>query len=180
MPSRFTFYLAALRVLFLMVCVIITKSDGIFWIITWFEDNLSSFNYFREIALTTCLRKSTRGRDSSSSSLLTQYNTLTPWRSIYTIQTNGDQHNFFIWIPILIWPCSCPFCWRNPCFGCNTEIDLVVVLEYTSFNFVQKLCNPPCCLFNHSYTAFLLDVRCLKWPRSILFAAIYHHESAFA
>ena len=30
-------------------------------------------------------------------------------------------------------PRSDPLCWRNPCFGCNSGIDLVVLLEYTFF-----------------------------------------------
>ena len=31
------------------------------------------------------------------------------------------------------WPRSGPFCWQNPCFGCNSGIDLVVGLEYIFF-----------------------------------------------
>ena len=31
------------------------------------------------------------------------------------------------------WPRSGPFCWQNPCSGCNSGIDLVVVLQYTFF-----------------------------------------------
>ena len=30
----------------------------------------------------------------------------------------------------------------------------------------KKLCKPSCCCSNQSYTAFLHDVRCQKWPHS--------------
>ena len=33
-------------------------------------------------------------------------------------------------------PRSDPFFWQNPCSGCNSGTDLVVALEYLSFNFV--------------------------------------------
>ena len=73
--------------------------------------------------------------------------------------------------------------------GCNSEFDLVVVLEYTFF---QLCCNTEknsvksyvnrlaVVLTNHSqsYTAFLLDVCCSKWSCSIfctwLFPVIVH------
>ena len=51
--------------------------------------------------MTTCLRKARRGRGSSPSSLLIRYNTHAPWRTTSTIQTNGNNHHFFIRIPIL-------------------------------------------------------------------------------
>ena len=31
------------------------------------------------------------------------------------------------------WPRSDPFCWQNPCSGCNSGIDLVVLFKYTFF-----------------------------------------------
>ena len=31
------------------------------------------------------------------------------------------------------WPRSSPFCWQNPCSGCNSRTDLVVVFEYIFF-----------------------------------------------
>ena len=37
---------------------------------------------------------------------------------------------------INLWPRSGPFCWQDPCSGCNSETDLVDALEYFSFNFV--------------------------------------------
>ena len=76
-------------------------SDGIFRIPKWLEENLSSFEYFRKITLTTCLRKARRGRDSLPLSLLIRYNTHAPWIATVTIQTNGNHHHFFIQIPIL-------------------------------------------------------------------------------
>ena len=74
------------------------------------------------------------------------------------------------------WPRYYPF-WQNPCSGCNSGIDLVVVLEYTFFQlcsnaeqisarlarFGRSFVNRRAVvLTNHtSYTAFLLDVRCV-------------------
>ena len=49
-----------------------------FRIPTWLEDNLPPFEYFRKIALTICLQKIRKGRDSSPSPLLIRYNTLHP------------------------------------------------------------------------------------------------------
>ena len=73
-------------------------SDGIFQIPTWLEDNLSSFEYFRKITLTTSLRKARRGRDSSPSSLLIRYSTHTPEEQHLPFKqtANGDDHPFFI------------------------------------------------------------------------------------
>ena len=54
-----------------------------------------------------------------------------------------------------------PFCWQNSCSGCNSGINLVVVLECTFFQLCsnteqiswvdkiqKKLCKPPCCRSN--------------------------------
>ena len=85
--------------------------------------------------------------------------------------------------------CFGPFCWQNPCSGCNIRIDLIAFLEYTSFQFFQTLSkslrftrfgrgyvnHPVVVLTNHSpsYTAFLLDVRCSKWSRSFFFSFLF-------
>ena len=80
------------------------------------------------------------------------------------------------------WLCFGPFCWQNPCSSCNSGTDLVV-LEYVFFNFVPTpnislrftrfrrihVNWPAVVLKSHCHTAkeaFLLDVCCLKWPRS--------------
>ena len=105
----------------------------------WLDDNLPFFEYFTKIVLTTSLRKARRGRDLSPSSLLKRYNTHTPWRTTSTIQTDRYQHHFFIQMQ----SCNClrfgPFCWQNHFSGCNSSIDLVVVLNTLSFNFVPTL-----------------------------------------
>ena len=56
------------------------------------------------------------------------------------------------------WPCSGPFCWQNPCSGCNSGTDWFAALEYILFQLCsnieqisyvhkipKKLCKPPCC-----------------------------------
>ena len=50
----------------LHLAMLCQMSDGIFRIPIWLGDNLPSFEYSREIALTASLRKARRGRDSSS------------------------------------------------------------------------------------------------------------------
>ena len=75
-----------------------------------------------------------------------------------------------------VWPRSDPFFWQNPCFGCNSGIDLVVALEYTFFQLYSNIeqifvrltrfrrsyvKRPAVVLNSHtSYTAFSLDVCC--------------------
>ena len=71
------------------------------------------------------------------------------------------------------WPRSGPFCWQDPCFGCNRGFDLVVVLENNFFQlcyynprkflrftrFIRSYVNHPAVvLINHcqSYTACLM------------------------
>ena len=58
-------------------------------------------NILEKLSLTICLRKTRKGRDSSPSFLLSWHNTHTPWRTTFTIQSNGEHHHSFIWIPIL-------------------------------------------------------------------------------
>ena len=93
--------------------------------------------------------------------------------------------------------CTCPssgsFCWKNPCSGCNSGIGLVVVLECTFFQLYsnteqisyvhmiqKKLCKLSCCHSNQSYTAFLLDVRCSKYQRSVFLQLFVPNDSTFA
>ena len=82
------------RLHLVMFFVIIANTDRIFQILKWLEDNLLSFEYFRKIGLIACHRKARRGRDSSLSSFLIRYNTLAPWRTTFSIQTNGNHHQF--------------------------------------------------------------------------------------
>ena len=83
-----------------MFCVIVT---GIWCDISWLENDLPSFEYFRRIALKTSLRKAKRGWDSSLLSLLIRF-----WRITSTIQANRGRCDFFIRIPVLylatFWP----------------------------------------------------------------------------
>ena len=96
---------------------------------------------------------------------------------------------------INLWPGSGPFCWQDTCSGCNSETDLVDALEYFSFNFVptpnkslrftrfrKKDVNLfAIVLTSHweSYTAFMLSVRCLKWPRSFSLQLFVPNNSLF-
>ena len=96
---------------------------------------------------------------------------------------NNIYHSKNKWVPppffsfgyqSCVWLCSDPFFWQNPCSGSKIEIGLIVVLEYTSFNFVPTpnkfllarfgrsyVKRPAVILTSHtSYTAFLLDVCC--------------------
>ena len=69
------------------------------------------------------------------------------------------------------WPRSDPFCWQNPCPGCNSETDLVVVLECIFFQlFSTQNRSLRFTRFRRSYvnrTAVVLTKRC----QSILFFA---------
>ena len=162
-------------------------SDGVLRIPIWLGNNLPSFEYSRKIALTTSLQKARRSRDSLPLSFLMQYNTHSPWRTKSTIQTNGYHHHFFIQMPICVWPRCDPFFWQNPCFGCNIEIDLVVALEYTSFDlfptpkkfllswqYSEALLKAPCCHSNQPHklhSVFALHVRCAVQSGHIPFFA---------
>ena len=64
--------LCSFRLHLVMFCIII-KNIWIFRILAWLKDNLPCFECFRKIALTICFRKTRKGRDSSSLSLLIQY-----------------------------------------------------------------------------------------------------------
>ena len=92
---------------------------------------------------------------------------------------HGDTTIFLLGYQSYTCPLSGPFYWQSPCSGCNSRIDLVVVLEYTFFelcsntkqiSYVHKIqkerCKPPCCSSNQGHTAFLLNMRCSKLPRS--------------
>ena len=67
-----------------------------------------------------------------------RYNTHTSWRTTSTIQANGDQHHFFIQIPILYLARFCFILFTQAMF--NSGVNLVDVLIYIpSFNFVSTL-----------------------------------------
>ena len=81
-----------------------------------------------------------------------------------------------------IWPRSGPFCWKNLYSGCSNGIDLVVALDILYFTFAPRVNksfrfttfkrsyvnHPTLVLTNYCQicAAFLLHVRCSKWPRS--------------
>ena len=104
-----------------MFCVIITDMTGHFdflhapgwpaflWV---FQKNWQ--NLFERL----------RETDLLPSSLLMPYNIRVYWRTKLIIQANGGH---------LTWPSSGQFCCQNPCSGCNSGINVVVVLEYTFF-----------------------------------------------
>ena len=129
-----------------------------------------------------------RGRDSSTSSLLMWYNTHAFWRTTSNIETSnikqtGNTTIFSIGYQSCTWKRSGPSFWKKPCSGCNSEINLVVLLEYT---FLQPYSNVEQVSLrfrkfrrsnvhhsvvvqsNHCQVAllFLLDVRCPKFPHS--------------
>ena len=145
------------RLHIVMFCVIVTNICGIFRVPKWLEDNLPSFEYFRKITIAPCLGKATRGRDSLFSSLLMRFNTDAPWITTSTIQTNGNHHHFFIYIPIL------GHVRINSVDKTHVLVvttDLVVVLEYIFSTLFQhrinllgsqdseKLCKSHCCRSN--------------------------------
>ena len=138
--------------------------------------------------MTICLRKARRGRDSSPSSLLIRWNSQTPWRTASTIQANGNHHHFFIRILILghIQVHSID---KTHVLVVTVELIGLLFLNIFSLNFAPALnkCfrftrfrrsyvnRPAVVLTNHcqSHTAFLLDVHCLKWPRSFFCSCLY-------
>ena len=100
-----------------------------------FSNSPLCFEYFR-IALTICLQKIRKSRDSSPLSLLTRYNTLASWRKTSTFKQMGTTTISSSGYQSCNWPCSGLF--FLTCSGCNSGFYLVVVLEYTSF---QLCCN---------------------------------------
>ena len=52
-------------------------------------------------------------------------------------QQTGTTTTFSFGYQSCIWPHSDPFCCQNPCSGCNSGIDLAVVVEYNVF----RLCS---------------------------------------
>ena len=123
-----------------------------------------------------------RGRDSSPLFLLIRYNIDTPWITTCTIQTNGNHRHSLIPIPtlghVLVHSVG-------KIHVLVVATDLVVVFEYIFLNFVSTPnkslrftrfrgsyvnCNAIVLTSNcsnQSYTAFLLDVLCSKWARSL-------------
>ena len=144
-----------------------------------------------------CLRKTRKGRDSSPSSLLTRYNNHAPWRTTSSIQTNRDHNHFF-------------HPETNPVIGhalvhsvdkthvmvVSMKLIWLLFLNIFSFNFVPTprkslrftrfrrsyVNHPVVVLTNHcqSYTAFLLDMRCSKWPRSFFLQLLVSTDREFA
>ena len=117
-------------------------SNAIFQIRIWFGDNLSSFEYSKKNALTTSFQKPRRGRDSSPLSLLIQHNTHAPWRTTYTIQTNGYHHHFFhsdtnpVFGQVLIHSFD-----KTHALVVTVELIWLLLLNIPSFNFVPTRTN---------------------------------------
>ena len=132
---------------------------GQFWIRTWLEDDRPSFEYFRKITIIASLHKAGRGRDSSPSSLLIQYNT-------HAFCLTNIGHSSKRWLPPFLHSDT------NRVLGHdlvrsvnkihvlvgNSEINWVVILEYTFFRLFsnieqisrvqkiqKKLCRLPYC-----------------------------------
>ena len=94
------------------------------------------------------------------------------------------------------WPCSGPFCWQNPCSGCNSGTDWFAALEYILFQLCsnieqisyvhkipKKLCKPPCCGSNqplsklhHFFTWYAL----FKVATFLFLQLFVPNDSAFA
>ena len=125
--------------------------------------------------------KNRKGRDSSPSSLLLWYNTPTPWIPKSTTQTNRNHHHFFMRIQI----CSHVLVHSVDIIHVvvvTVELIWLLVLNILFFNFFPmpnkslRFTRFRRSYVNHtvvfptnhcqSYTAFLLDVRFSKWPRS--------------
>ena len=117
-----------------------------------------------------------------------RYNTYGTWRTTSTIQTNGNHHHCFIWIPILghVLVHSVD---KTHVLVVTVELIRLLFLNIFSFNFVptsnkslrftrfrRSYVNRPAIgLNNHcqSCTAFLLDARCLKWPLSFFCSSLF-------
>ena len=134
------------------------------------------FEYFRKIVLLTCLRKARTSRDSSLSSFLIRYNTHAPWKTTPTRkQTGGNHHHFFIRIPILghVLVHSGD---KSHVLVVTVELIWLMFLNIFSSNFFPTLNN----LWTNHYqncTAFLLDLRCLKWQCSFFSLLLVSNDS---
>ena len=109
---------------------------------------------------------------------LSQYNTIATHAEEQhpPFSQKGTTTIFWFRCQSCTWPRSDLFCWQNPCSGCNSRIDLVVVLEYAFFQlyFSAKQISvrltrlrrsyghrSAVVLSNHtSYTELLLYLRC--------------------
>ena len=111
--------------------------------------------------------------------MLIRCNTLAVWRTTSIIQTNGDHSVDKTHVLVL-----------------TVDLIWLLFLNILSFKFVAAprkslrftrfirsyVNHPGVVLTNHcqSYTAFLLDVRCLKLPCSIFLQLFIRNDSAFA
>ena len=134
--------------------------------------DLRSCEYYRKIILTKSLRKARTGRDYHHL-YLCQY-VATPAHSEEQHQAKWNHHHSFIRISILYFATF----WYIPstCSGCDSGIDLVVVLEYTLVPYCSKprksrrfkrfrrsyVHHPVVVSTNHcqSFNAFSLVIRC--------------------
>ena len=89
---------------------------------TIFSLGYQSGESFRKITLTASLWKARRSRDSRNSE-----------EQHRPFKETGTTTIFSLGSQSCAWPCSGPFCWQNPCFGCISGINLVVFLDYTFF-----------------------------------------------
>ena len=120
---------------------------------------------------------------------LSYYNTIPthPAEQHLPFKQTGTTTIFSFRYQSCVWPRSDPFFWQNPCSGCNSGIDLVVVLEYTFFQLCSNVeqisvrlarfrrryvkC-PAIVLTSHtSYTAFLRDMCCTVQSGHVSFFA---------
>ena len=148
-------------------------------------------------SLTICLQKTRKIRDSSPLSLLIRHNTLAPWRTTSTIQAYGDHHFLHLDTNPVI--CRALVHSVNKTHVLVVTVDLIwlLFLNIISFfnfvatpikslrftRFIRSNANRPAVVLTHhcqSYTAFLLDVRCSKFPCSIFLQFFVPNDSAFA
>ena len=145
--------------------------------------------------MTISIWKARRGRDSSSS-LSIQYNTHVPWRTTSTIQTNGELHHFSFDTNPVLGHVLVHYFDKTHVLVVTVQLIWLLLLNVLSFNFVPKpnkylrftrfrrsyVNCPAVILINHcqSYTAFLLDVNCSKWPRSFFLQLLVPNENTFA
>ena len=137
--------------------------------------------------MTTCVRKARRGRDSSALSFSIRNSTHAPWIATSTIQRNGSHQHFFIRIPrlghVLVHSAE-----KTNVLVVTVELNQLLFSNILFFNFIPTpnkslrfkrfrrsyLNRTVAVLTNHSqsYTAFLLDARCSKWPCSLFFRCL--------